>query len=75
MTKSAIPSLSAASRLSGGIMAGGTLLKIGNKYKNIRFDVGSKSLFHMNIKLTKTANYHLPIGVFGAGLWGGVMRD
>lgn len=55
--------------------AGGTLLKIGNKYKNIRFDVGSKSLFHMNIQLTKTANYHLPIGVFGAGLWGGVMRD
>ncbi len=55
--------------------AGGTLLKIGNKYKNIRFDVGSKSLFHMNIQLTKTVNYHLPIGVFGAGLWGGVMRD
>lgn len=75
MTKSAIPTLSAASRLSGGIMAGGTLLKIGNKYKYIRFDVGSKSLFHMNIQLTKTANYHLLIGVFGAGFWGGVMRD
>jgi len=29
----------------------------------------------MNIQLTKTVNYHLPIGVFGAGLWGGVMRD
>ena len=55
--------------------AGGTLLKIGSKYKNIRFDVGSNSLFHMNIQLAKTANYHLPIGMFGAGLSGGIMRD
>ena len=55
--------------------AGGTLLKIGSKYKNIRFDVGSNSLFHMNIQLAKTANYHLPIGMLGAGLWGGIARD
>lgn len=55
--------------------AGGTLLKIGSKYKNIRFDVGSNSLFHMNIQLAKTANYHLPIGIWGSGLWGGVARD
>ena len=55
--------------------AGGTLLKIGSKYKNIRFDVGSNSLFHMNIQLAKTANYHLPIGILGSGLWGGMMRD
>jgi RHS repeat-associated protein len=55
--------------------AGGTLLKIGSKYKNIRFDVGSNSLFHMNIQLAKTANYHLPIGMLGSGLWGGIARD
>ncbi len=55
--------------------AGGTLLKIGSKYKNIRFDVGSKSLFHMNIQLAKTANYHLPIGILGSGLWGGIACD
>ena len=55
--------------------AGGTLLKIGSKYKNIRFDVGSNSLFHMNIQLAKTANYHIPIGMLGAGLWGGIARD
>jgi len=45
------------------------------KRQKTSIKVGSKSLFHMNIQLTKTANYHLPIGVFGAGLWGGVMRD
>ena len=55
--------------------AGGTLLKIGSKYKNIRFDVGCTSLFHMNIQLCKTANYHLPIGIFGSGLWGGTSHD
>ena len=55
--------------------AGGTLLKIGSKYKNIRFDVGTNSLFHMNIQLAKTANYHLPIGMLGAGLWGGIAND
>ena len=55
--------------------AGGTLLKIGSKYKNIRVDVGSNSLFHMNIQLTKAANYHLPLGVLGSGLWGGIARD
>lgn len=46
-----------------------------SKYKSIRFDVGSNSLFHMNIQLAKTANYHLPIGMWGAGLWGGIARD
>ena len=55
--------------------AGGTLLKIGSKYKNIRFDVGSNSLFHMNIQLAKTANYHLPIGMLGAGFGGGIAHD
>lgn len=55
--------------------SGGTLLKIGSKYKNIRFDVGSKSLFHMNIQFAKTANYHLPIGILGAGLLGGIAHD
>ena len=55
--------------------AGGTLLKIGSKYKNIRFDVGSKSLFHMNIQVAKSVNYHLPIGMFGAGLLGGIAHD
>ena len=54
---------------------GGTLLKIGSKYKNIRFDVGSESLLHMNIQFSKTANHHLPIGILGAGLWGGILRD
>lgn len=54
--------------------AGETLLKVGSKYKNIRFDVGSKSLFHINIQLGKTANYHLPIGILGSGLWGGFAR-
>ena len=23
----------------------------------------------------RTANYHLPIGMWGAGLWGGIARD
>ena len=55
--------------------AGGTLLKIGSKYKNIRFDVGSNSMFHMNIQFAKAANYHLPIGILGSGLWGGIIRD
>ena len=55
--------------------AGGTLLKIGSKYKNIRFDVGSNSLFHMNIQLAKKANYHFPIGILGSGLWGGIASD
>ena len=54
---------------------GGTMLKIGSKYKNIRFDVGSKSLFHMNIQLSKAANHHLPIGIFGAGILGGFTHD
>ena len=55
--------------------AGGTLLKIGSKYKNIRFDVGSKSMFHMNIQLAKKSNHHLPLGMLGAGLWGGISDD
>ena len=59
----------------GGYEAGGTLLKIGSKYKNIRFDVGSNSLFHMNIQFSKVANYHIPIGIWGSGLWGGMNHD
>ena len=55
--------------------AGGTLLKIGSKYKNIRFDVGSNSLFHINIQLAKTKNYHLPFGILLSGLMGGIARD
>ena len=55
--------------------AGGTLLKIGSKYKNIRIDVGSKSLLHMNIQLAKAANYHISVGIFGAGVWGGIASD
>ena len=54
---------------------GGTLLKIGSKYKNIRFDVGSKSLFHMNVQLSKKINLHLPLGIVESGLGGGMMRD
>ncbi|MDO4378455.1 MAG: hypothetical protein Q4C64_04795, partial [Erysipelotrichia bacterium] len=55
--------------------AGGTLLKIGSKYKNIRFDVGWDSLFHMNIEFSKRANYHLPIGMLISGLWGSITHD
>ncbi len=55
--------------------AGGTLLKIGSKYKNVRIDVGIKSLLHMNIQLAKKVNYHLPFGTLGAGLWGGLSHD
>lgn len=54
---------------------GGTLLKIGSKYKNIRFDVGSKSMFHMNVQLSKKINLHLPLSIVGSGFWGGMMRD
>ena len=32
---------------------GGTMLKNGSKYKNIRFDVGTRNLFHMNTQLAK----------------------
>ena len=55
--------------------AGGTLLKIGSKHKNVRFDVGSDSLFHMNIQLSKKKNYHFSIGKWGAGFGGGFSRD
>lgn len=55
--------------------AGGTLLKIGSKYQNIRFDVGVKSLFHMNIQLAKRVNYHVPLGTLASGLWGGLTND
>ena len=41
----------------------------------LAIDVGSNSLFHMNIQLAKTANCHIPIGMLGAGLWGGIARD
>jgi len=42
--------------------AGGTLIKIGSKYKNIRFDVGAKSLLHMNVQLTKRPNFLIIFG-------------
>ena len=58
-----------------GSEAGGTILKLGSKYKNIRIDVGSKSLLHMNIQFSKTANYHIPMGIIGSGLFGGVDCD
>ena len=54
---------------------GGTLLKIGSKHRNLRFDFGSRSMFHINIQFSKVANYHIPIGIVGSGLWGGIMRD
>jgi len=58
-----------------GYEAGGTLLKIGSKHENIRFDVGSKSLFHINIQLSKAVNYHIPIGTLVSGFLGGIIRD
>jgi RHS repeat-associated protein len=58
-----------------GFESGGTLLKIGSKYKNVRFDVGAKSLFHMNVQLAKKVNYHVPIGIFGSGFIGGGFDD
>ena len=54
---------------------GGTILKIGSKYENVRFDVGSDSLFHMNIQFSKIDNYHIPIGIIGTGVFGGLTRD
>ena len=58
-----------------GFESGGTLLKIGSKYKNVRFDVGAKSLFHMNVQLSRKVNYHVSIGIFGSGLIGGGFDD
>ena len=58
-----------------GYEAGGTVVKIGSKYENIRFDVGSNSMFHLNIQLSKAENYHIPIGICGSGLLGGIIRD
>ncbi len=58
-----------------GYEAGGTILKFGSKYSNLRFDVGSKSLFHMNVQFSKNANYHVPIGILGSGLSGGLEDD
>jgi hypothetical protein len=49
---------------------GGTLLKIGSKARNIRFDVGSSNLFHLNIDFAK--NIHVPLGTIGSGLYGGL---
>ena len=54
---------------------GGTLLKIGSKYKNVRFDVGSQSMFHMNIQPLKSINWHIPLGTVGSGIWGGLRND
>ena len=52
--------------------AGGTLLKIGTKASNIRFDVGVKSLFHMNVQFG--TNIHVPIGILGSGMYGGIRK-
>lgn len=52
--------------------SGGTLLKIGSKAKNIRLDVGANSLLHMNIQFTR--NLHVPIGIIGSGIYGGLHR-
>lgn len=54
------------------IEAGGTLIKIGNLAragKNIRLDVGVKSLLHINIQINK--NIHIFIGKYLAGIIGG----
>lgn len=52
--------------------AGGTLLKVGNMArhgKNIRLDVGVKSLLHLNVQFG--TNYHFFIGRYLAGIIGG----
>ena len=51
--------------------SGGTLLKIGSKAKNVRIDVGAKSLLHMNIEIRKS-NIHVPLGKIASGLYGGI---
>ena len=58
-----------------GYEVGGTLLKIGSKYKNVRIDVGIKQLLHINVQLSKQINKHLRLGIIGAGLLGGLLRD
>lgn len=50
--------------------SGGTLLKIGSKAKNIRLDVGAKSLLHLNIQFS--SNIHVPVGIIGSGIYGGI---
>jgi hypothetical protein len=52
--------------------SGGTLLKIGTKASNIRFDVGYIRLLHMNVEFGK--NIHIPIGIFGSGMYGGLRK-
>ncbi|MEA4895230.1 MAG: hypothetical protein VB064_08200, partial [Oscillospiraceae bacterium] len=52
--------------------AGATLLKIGSKTSNIRFDVGAESLFHMNVQFAK--NIHVPFGTIVSGFYGGLRR-
>ncbi len=52
--------------------SGGTLLKIGSKAKNIRLDVGAKTLLHLNFQFTK--NLHVPIGIIGSGIYGGLRK-
>ena len=38
-------------------------------------DEGIRTSKLMNSQLAKTANYHLPIGILGSGLLGGLARD
>lgn len=49
---------------------GGTLLKIG---KTFRLDVNSKSMFHAHFP-RPFASKHFPIGIIGAGIYGGLWR-
>ena len=48
------------------------MLKIGSKSKNVRLDVGSRSLLHINIQFAK--NIHAPVGIVGAGIYGGLRK-
>lgn len=52
-----------------GFEMGGTLLKIGSKYKNLRVDFGSRSMLHLNVELSKklTCIYQLALWVLVFG--------
>ena len=49
---------------------GGTLLKIG---KSLRVDVNSQTLLHMHFPGAFSST-HFPIGIIGAGIYGGLKR-
>jgi RHS repeat-associated protein len=50
--------------------SGGTLLKIGSRARNVRLDVGGRSLLHLNAEFLR--NLHIPIGTIGSGIYGGI---